>query len=1037
MTMQELNRYLRRIEEKRKIGGKELSYRSELESLIELLGGKGIRAVNDPAHIECGAPDIHVYREGVIIGYIECKDIGHNLTSSLESEQLKRYREALPNLVFTNYLDFILIRNGTVVLHANIKQDESEWETLINTFLSYSGKGISSAKTLAVNLAGKARLLKSSIKIAFERENGAGRLSTLYQTYKETLVSNLDANRFCDMQAQTAVYGLFAAAINASKDGKLVTRQNALFEAMNPFLRELLAQVAGYNADKNTVWILDDIVSTLNASDLRRITEGFSTGDPHSETILHFYETFLSEYDPDLREKTGSYYTPKPIVRFICRNINLILKDVFRFKNGLAGDFGSGILQQPIILDPAAGTGTFLLEIIRLISGEVKNEGMEGIWDSYIRENMVKRLFGFELECAPYTIAHLLVSAQLGLDVHPDEDARIGIYLTNSLIAPEESTHGSIFAHEIAQETIGAERVKSKEDVMVVIGNPPYQGHSQTNTAWIRGLVDDYKKGYSELSKPGQAKWLNNDYVKFIRFAQWRIERTGKGIVAFITDNSYLDNPTFLGMRKSLLLTYDSIYIIDLHGNQKKKDKTSEGMRDENVFVGVGQGVAITLFIKKSDESDGGSENHDAKVYYASIKGKRERKYNDLMESSLDDFDWKILSPSQENRWLFVPINESSSQDYMGFPSLPFIFSGAGSPAPGLVSTHDEFAFALTQDELVEKIEWFLETKTEEEARRRFRLCSTNQWNYVNAKNSLCAKDWKSMIVRVLYRPFNFRYTVFDSSVAVHRRERVNSHLLCPGNLALVTTRQTKDNWGCAISDCVVAHKAFANYDINYVFPLYSNKSGLGVSQSVSSSIQRSNHYDKRFIEEIQKLYGVSFDCTPLDWGLERPMHREVIHPEDILFYIFGLSQSHLFREKYDDLLKRDFMHVFLVDSYEVFGRIVAVGHELACYHLRKKDWGNLPSFEGSGNNTIVNYKSEGQRIYINKTQYLDCVSEELLSARFGGYYPVKKWILDRKGRTLSFSDVLEMRSIIGCLDASRVASLSVDNILSEYTSEF
>lgn len=1031
--MQQINDYLSKIEEKRLVGGKELSYRSALENLIESLGGKSVNAVNDPAHLECGAPDVHVYKKDRVIGYIECKDLGHNLELSVDTEQLQRYRDALPNLIYTNYKNFILFRDGVKVLSADIERQQEEWLNLLEVFFNFSGVSISSAKILAVNLAGKARLLRTSIQTALAQENGGGRLSTLFKTYKQTLISNLDAHRFCDMQAQTAVYGLFAAAINSSKEGKVLTRENALFEAMNPFLRELLAQVAGYQADKRTHWILEDIVTTLNSADLGRITQEFSAGDPYSATILHFYETFLSEYDASLREKTGSYYTPKPIVAFICSNVDRLLRTTFGFKNGVAGDFQSNNISQPIILDPAAGTGTFLVETIGLISKEVTSAGMEGMWQSYIYESIVKRIYGFELECAPYTIAHLLVSAQLGLDSHQESDSRIGIYLTNSLIAPEESTHGSIFAHEIAQETLGAERVKSQEDVMVVLGNPPYQGHSQTNTNWIKGLVNDYKKGFDELSKPGQAKWLNNDYVKFIRFAQWKIEKTGKGMVAFITDNSYLDNPTFLGMRKSLLVSYDKIYIVNLHGNQKKREKTDDGLRDENVFPGVMQGVAVTFFIKSSKTALIGENAVNAEVNYVSLKGFKSEKYQRLSGAFLDDFAWESLKPSDTNRWLFVPIDERGANEYISLTSLPQIFSEAGKPAPGLVSTHDEFAFGISENELVNKIERFLATQTEEQARSIFRLCSTNQWNYANAKTSLSAKDWKKQIVRVLYRPFNYRYTVYDSNVAVHRRERVNNHLISPGNLALVTTRQTKDNWGCIISDCIVAHKAFANYDINYVFPLYNNDSTLANNDANHLGMKRINHFNKDYIKKIVTLYDKNFDDKPLDWNLESRPHTHSIHPEDILFYIFGLAQSNLFKKKYQDFLMRDYMRVPCVGSYDIFTKISEEGRILARYHLRKKEWSNLPDFSGSGENVISVYKEKKDRIYINDTQYLEGIDFTLATSKFGGYYPLKKWITDRMGLVLSFGEVTEMRSIMGCLEATKVAALTVDSILSDY----
>jgi predicted helicase len=399
------------------------------------------------------------------------------------------------------------------------------------------------------------------------------------------------------MYAQTIAYGLFAARCT-SKNGSSFTRLDAAqnLPRTNPFLRKLFQYIAGYELDDRIAWLVDDLSQVLAQADMEAVLKNFGKHSGKEDPVVHFYETFLKAYDPKVREMRGVYYTPEPVVSYIVRSIDHLLKTRFNKPKGLADD-------NTLILDPATGTATFLYMVINEIHQSFA--GQEGMWNDYVAGKLLPRIFGFELLMAPYAVAHLklgLLLQETGYEFQSDE--RLGVYLTNTL--DEAIKHSeTLFARWISEEANAAARVKKDEPIMVVLGNPPYSGHSANKGEWARQLVETYKKDCPELYKPAQAKWLQDDYVKFIAFGQWRIERTGQGILGFITNHAYLDNPTFRGMRQSLMSTFTDIYILNLHGNAKKKEVAPDGGKDENVFD-IQQGVAICLLVKETGNTEQG-----------------------------------------------------------------------------------------------------------------------------------------------------------------------------------------------------------------------------------------------------------------------------------------------------------------------------------------------------------------------------------------------------------------------------------------------
>ena len=596
-----LRDYRRELERTRATGqATEHSYRPALRTLAQELGGAGVHALNEPSRVACGAPDFIVERRGVPVGHIECKDVGTDLNRDECSKQLKRYRAALPNLILTDYLRFRWYADGELRETARLGRFDRRGRIAVNreglgrvaelfrAFLAADAPSIGQSRELAKRMAAKAQLLRDGVKHILREEGQSGPLRDLQAAYRDVLIARLSADQFADLQAQTAAYGLFAArCLHDPKNGPF-TRRSAVFAATTPFLREVFGHIAGPGVDSRLAWIVDDLARLLDRADMAEILADFGRRTRREDPVVHFYEDFLAAYNPKEREVRGVYYTPEPVVSYIVRSVDCILRASFGLGDGLAdtatiagrGPEGqSKASPRVLILDPAAGTGTFLREAVATIRATIEGKGLGGAWPDYVRDHLLPRLFGFELLMAPYAICHLKLALEIGgtdAGFRMPDGQRLGVFLTNALEEAHEGTAGALFAHEIAREAAGADAVKREKPVMVVLGNPPYSGESANKGAWIKALLrgeDGAARTGSYFEVDGKPlrernpKWLDDDYVKFIRFAQWRIESTGEGVLGFVTNHGYLDNPTFRGMRKSLMEAFDEIHLLDLHGN--------------------------------------------------------------------------------------------------------------------------------------------------------------------------------------------------------------------------------------------------------------------------------------------------------------------------------------------------------------------------------------------------------------------------------------------------------------------------------------
>ena len=610
--------YLKSIQ-KNLQNGSERSHYPALKNLIDD-PLHGIDAVIEEKGNKAGIPDFTVKRRDLLVGYIEAKDVGLNLRQIEKTEQLQRYLEAFPNLVLTNYLEFRWYVDGkcrqTEVL-ADLSTNSGDGKlqiknadkiaALLDQFLNYSGEIISKPEDLARQMARLTKAIRLATTTALDEEDNKGELHQLKQGFSEVLLPDLSDPDFADMYAQTISYGLFAARVGHAQNsgGETFTRRTAgtYIPATNPFLKRLFNTIVETDAVSKIDWAIDDLVLLLSQVDMGSILEDFGRRTRQEDPVVHFYETFLAAYNAALRKSRGVYYTPEPVVSFIVRSLDAILKEKFDLPLGLADNTRDPVTNKPRvqILDPATGTGTFLYEVVKQIYRNLEEMGMANQWDSYVSENLLDRLFGFELLMAPYAIAHLKLGLQLQeLGYKFKGKQRLGIYLTNTL---DEALKKSeiLFGQFVAQEANEASVIKRDTPVMVIVGNPPYSYQSTNTGDWISGLVRDYYHVDGLPLDERNPKGLQDDYVKFIRFGQWRIDRTGSGILAFITNHGYLDNPTFRGMRQSLDKTFDEIYIMDLHGNSKKKEVAPDGSPDKNVFD-IQQGVAVAIMVKYSKE---------------------------------------------------------------------------------------------------------------------------------------------------------------------------------------------------------------------------------------------------------------------------------------------------------------------------------------------------------------------------------------------------------------------------------------------------
>ena len=1069
-----LRAYLRDLRKERRSGqATEHSYRPALKKLIEAAGPPGIQAVNEPTQGEYGAPDFIVHQNGVPVGHVECKDIGANLDEVEESAQLRRYRDALPNLILTDYVEFRWYVNGEqrlsgILAHSDDEKlqvapsvDLSSVTALLEGFFNADGVSINNAAELAQRMAAKARLLREHIAGIFrENDGGSAALRELLASYQEVLIADLSEEQFADLQAQTVAYGLFAARWLYEGAPPTFTRETAAFAQTTPFLRDVFGRVAGPSADRRITWIINDLARLLARADMAAILEDFGKRTKREDPTVHFYEDFLAVYDRELKVQHGVYYTPEPVVSYIVRSVDWLLRDKFGLEDGLADtatieveseDGETEDVPRVLILDPAAGTGSFLREVVSVIHGDLEQRGLGGGWRDYVDKHLLPRLFGFELLMAPYAIAHLKLAIEIGDDPRRfmmPNGGRLNVFLTNALEEAHKEAAVAMFAAEIAQEARQADAVKRDHPVMVVIGNPPYAGHSANKGKWIRdllrGRIEGSPASYFHIDgKPlgeQNSKWLNDDYVKFIRFAQWRIEQTGEGVLGFVTNHSYLDNPTFRGMRRSLLETFDEIYILDLHGNSKKQERPPDGGSDQNVFD-IQQGVAVALFVKHSVGVAKG------RIFHGDLWGQREEgpgggKYGWLAANDVTTTNWTELAPKSPDYW-FVQRDEALADEYEASWALTDIFPVS---SVGVVTARDKLAIQWSKDEMARVARDFA-ARTEEDARERYVLGrDSRDWKVSLAQADLREHPNSDQhITAILYRPFDLRHTYYTGTLRgfiCMPRTEVMHHMRANGNRAICAGRAGQAI-GPGTWDAVFPAASPTDFNLyrrggNCLFPLYVYAEACDLDLDVPD---RAPNLAPEFTDALANAFRLEF--TPEGSGdLEADFG-----PEDVFHYIYAILHSPEYRQRYADFLKSDFPRIPVPDRRrgrgivrrrrELFAQLVKLGERLAALHLMETAGSEQPAFSTRGTNLVekIRYAApataeEPGHVYINATQHFEGVAPETWAFTIGGYQPAQKWLKDRKGRTLSFDEIEHYQRICAALAETPTLMAGIDEAI-------
>ncbi|HFU6393234.1 TPA: type ISP restriction/modification enzyme [Campylobacter jejuni] len=963
-----------------------------------------------------GTPDFLITKDFLTLGYIENKRVNANLDNIIKSDQILKYTKLSPNIILTDYLRFILLSlndKNEIIICKEVKicsldeiksviKNQSLLETktkelneLFAIFFSKIPNPINSALDFANHLSLRTRILKDELLLSSKNEI----LLSLFNTFKETLYKELSYEEFCDSFAQTLTYSLFLAKLNndtakeidLNNAKKFIPKSFPLIRSMSGFLDDSFENL------ENIKWLLEEIINIINHIDITSIIKELNkTGEKdlfnrptilstHKDPYLHFYETFLASYDPKLREVRGVYYTPAPVVIFIINAIDEALKQDFNHKKGLSEALDKNIT----LLDFATGTGTFLLEAFRKALEPISKNSV-----NYNPKALIDKFCGFEFLIAPYTIAHLKISQSFKEEFNSplNDDESLKIALTNTLysksISKEQNDQNTLFTLiDLTREFKKAQKIK-EEQILIITGNPPYSGASSN-----KGLYEDeIKISYGlEPSKANlndeQKKWISSylkekskqntstfkaiyekhkleneknpkvmldDYVKFMRFAQSKIDSQESGIFAFISNNSFLDNPTFRGMRYSLMQSFDKIYILNLHGDTRKKEKAPDGSKDDNVFD-IMQGVSINIFIKQN------SKAKNTKIYYHDLYGKRKDKYEFLYENDLNSIKWTLVK-NNEPFYLFLPQNNDLLEEYNKGISVKDIFMLS---SVGIASSKDAILISTNNKKLEQQV-----------------------YNFYNEFD-------KKYIKEIAYKPFDTQKIYYDIKKVERPRIDIMEHFLGYENIGLIYDRGTnlKEISNLFISSKVIdKHLVGANSYVSplYLYPTTRSKKFL---KKENPNFNEENFTSK--IENFKESFRTFID----------ELYKEKFSPEDILGYIYAVLFHKIYREKYLDFLKIDFPKIPFTKDKNTFKNLSKLGLKLINLHLLKNDELDFnvgeALFKDIKNKNFkiqkIKYNKDTKELFINESLYFNKVSPEIYEFKIGGYAVLDKYLKSHK----------------------------------------
>lgn len=998
-----LNAYLKSIAETTKQGdAREESYYPALEELFTdfpLEKGRKTRVTVLPKPTEAGNPDFRVWDgDHYIVGYIEAKAPGTNLDQVETSEQLERYLQTFPNVILTDFYEFRLYRDGLEVDRVTIARSFTaqklkttpklehlpEFQDLAERFFSYKLPLSYTAESLAVQLAKRTRFLRDQVvsEELKQAEEQKGGIYGFYQAFQKYLLPNLTLQQFADLYSQTITYGLFAARTRSETS---FTRRTAIdfIPGTVGILRDVFQYISLERISDQMEVIIDDIVSILNVADINNILDQYYRQGKGEDPIVHFYETFLNEYDPQTRERRGVYYTPEPVVKYIVRSVHEILKTRFNLADGFADS-------SVTLLDPAAGTMTFPAEAIKLAVQEYVQKYGEGGKKEFIRNQILRNFYAFELMMAPYAIGHLKMSFLLdSLGYQLQQDERFNLYLTNTLEMDEIEQSPIPGVRSLSEESRLAGKVKKDDPILVIVGNPPYSGISSNINKWTEKLlkedIDGAQSYYKVDGKPlGEKKvWLQDDYVKFLRFAQWKIQKAGKGIVAMITNHAYLDNPTFRGMRQSLMKTFDEIFVLDLHGNNLKRETAPDDGKDENVFD-IRTGVAIVLLVRSNSKFNN-------VVWHSDLYGLRENKYAWLASKSIESTNYQKITANPP-LYFFIPLETSHISHYTRWPDINDIFQ---MRITGIVTARDKFVIDFTEEVLKKRMGQFRNLSLPDDIIcKAYNLRETRGWKIPASRKKLAEdKNWEDKFKLINYRPFDIRSIYYSPHMVDWHRYEFMRHML-KENIGLLFTRPSKPNYEFSAfitshlaDQCAVGNKS-AGAGISYLAPLYLYLDEHDIDLFTAPQDEKKVNISDRVRQKLSIVYGTE------------------VEPEAIMSFIYGIFYCNNYRQTYKKFLKTDFPHVPFTSELTIFNSVSFLGQRLIDLHLLKSPELDHPAakYQGFGDDHVItrpNYSEVDQRLYINVSHYFEGITPEVWNYQIGGYRVLDKYLKERKGRRM------------------------------------
>lgn len=1024
-----IKNYLKEIEKLKSPISNEHTYRTPLENALNSLKVKLYPKsaitiqqetsinISDDSDLKKVFPDFTVVNEDErLIGFIECKDIGFDLHKAIEGkgnfkiykEQLLKYLDIHNNLIYTNYIDFIhlvLEENQGQTKTIKIKNEvclnkgadaEKLFENIFEDFLGATIKEIDRKDYFLKLLARRTKILRDFINGELINNNSYLK-NDIKGLFENTIFNDLSDKDFADAFSQIISFSLLFYRLSERKNVDKDSFRN--MPEYIPIFREFLSKIDIENFNSHILYSIDSIINAVNAYNKNMFYSQFSTSTEKEDPFIYAYEYFLKEFDIKTRNARGVFYTPIEAVRYIIKSIDEILKDKLNISDGIYGE-------EVHILDFAAGTGTFMLGAIERAFENAKKNGISGVWENIVSDFILKRLYGFEFLIVPYVLAHFRIHEYLkDLNYDYKKNDRLQLYLTNTL---DNSAGGQVkMFPQMQAESDNAYKIKNEEPILVIMGNPPYNNKSEeiNRKEWIENLLKDYKENLNEKKIN-----LDDDYIKFIRFAHWKMENAEKGIIGIIVNNSFISGVTHREMRRKLMQTFDEIYILDLHGNVNKGERCPDGSMDFNIFNIKEVGVCIALFVKT-----GLKNNKNKGIYFNEVFGTQDYKKNYLIDKSIADEKWVELEDDKKWHW-FTKVK--SNEKYLNeFTGLHEIFNLFGS---GCKTERDYITIHITEEELKNTILDF-NNLSENKLTEKYNTKNSRDWSVDRAKKDIMENYKKynfDLITKIHYRPFDIRYTYYTGTskgfLGTPSR-KIGYNFINRKNIGLVFPRQIAGAYGFQhglVSEFIidVATGGAKTGSETYFAPLYLYEANSADEFKLDSSC-KPNWTDS--FKEFLKNYISD-------------------NPKEILNYIYAILYSPTYRENYKEDLKYDYPRIPFTKDKKIFDGLQILGGDLIDLHLLKKVPQSNAGYPNKGEHKISysKYNEEEKRLYINEKQYFENVKKEVYNYSIGGYKPIEKYIKARD--ILTLKDISHLIKVIAVIERTIYLQEEIDKVWRE-----